>query len=148
MSRVVPLVPAEELGVSWLGSQAGPGRRVTNEAPDPSRIDAALPLWLVTASPSTSRNDGIHADPRLDVETFAPHSPGRSAMWAEAQAAHDAMRLLGFGAVVPLYDEEGAIVRQVLIDGVTVVSDPVYRFWSSAVDRAVAVYELHLRAQQ
>lgn len=137
-------VPAEFLGVAWLAGQASPGRRVTNDPPSP--LENSLPLWLVTASPS-SGSDEVTARPRLDVETFAARSPGRTAMWEEAMAAHAAMLLLGTGQLVPVYDEDGAVSGEVLIDGVSVVSDPVHRFWSSSVDRAVAVYELHLRAQ-
>lgn len=122
--RVGKLIDVERLGVAWLKAQ--------NVA---SQVGTRLPadisgdvLWVAYAGGSAGYDNSLL---RLEVQSFRPGREG--AAWPLAQDVHEAMRAL-----------EGQTVDGQPVTTVAVWSVPERRFWTDAVDRVVATYELDL----
>lgn len=125
MTRVGRLVNTQLLVRRWLLVELA-NTRVAGKLP--GDLAGALPLVQVLAGGGD--DDGTFATPLVDLYFFAADVDG---MWNLAAAGHEAMRRLA-----------GADVGTERIDTVETVSLPAAVFYSSAVERAIATYRLHV----
>jgi hypothetical protein len=125
MTRIAPFVDVELLAVRALAAALVPTRVVTRLPGDLSGE-----VVRVTRAPGSDLDHGVTA--RIDVECFAATIPD---VWALAGRAHDAMRTLAASAV-----------GGQLVDTTTTISSPSRVWYSDAVQRTVATYQIELRS--